>query len=151
MRVTSRLAAPGDELRAHEDRRERIAEIMAEHAREALSDARDRRQLFPGASLFGYVDEVDHRAEEVALAAERRRRVDDPDRRTVCAPEHLVFEPYRPPLAEGLEDRAFPFGIRASIGVRVVDDVVHLPAEQLFRRREAKHPEAGWIDERAPP
>jgi hypothetical protein len=60
-------------------------------------------------------------------------------RAAVGAPQHLVVDAAGQALAEGVEDRAVGLGVVAPVGMRVVDQLVHVAAQHDLRRWPAQH------------
>jgi hypothetical protein len=77
------------------------------------------------------VDEGHHGTLHGAVRDHRVARILGPEPAAVGAPEHLVVDAARQATAEGIEDRAVDLGVRTTVAMCVVDQVVHVTAEHL--------------------
>ena len=103
-------------------------------------------QLLVGFMTLADVAEHDHRADQHAVVANRRRCVVDPERRTVLAPEFLVVDLMHCAVAEGGVDRAFVVVIMRAVGMGMMHLGMHVVADQFFRL-PAEHAFGRRIDE----
>jgi hypothetical protein len=100
--------------------------------------------------LFAPADVVkgDDRAPGGTFLEEGIRRVIGGETRPIAPPQDFVLEPAPLPMLERLEARALLLGVRRAVRTAVVDERVHIPADQLFRS-VAEHPRSGAVDKRA--
>jgi hypothetical protein len=100
--------------------------------------------LAPGAD----VDQGDHRALHQAMLDDRVAGVLGVEGGAVGTPEHLVVDAAGPALAEGLEDRAVGLRVVPAVGMGVVDQLVHVAADDRIGR-PAQHLRRAAVDEDA--
>ena len=95
------------------------------------------------------VDERYNRPDDPALGSNRIRPVFGREARPVRPPENFVIEVRIAALLEGLEDPTFVNGKRRAVGAVVVDQVVHVAAQQFAGVLVAQHSDAGGVAESA--
>src|SRR5690348_4373330 len=93
----------------------------------------------------GHVYEGNHRSHDLSAFALRICPVFHRKGGAIRLPEHVIIKVHLLPLAQRLADRAFLRWKRLSIGARMMDERVHVAAEQLVRMLVAEQAETRRI------
>ena len=136
-------------MRRAEDRRERIAQLVRQHRQELLAAPHAFLHLQLGLTPLGDVEERHHCANHFALPDDRVAPVFRGERRTIGAPEHLVVDVRLLAMAHRLVDRRLFRRIRRAVGPGVMNERVHLLANERRRRFITQEPRTGGIAEDA--
>ena len=101
-----------------------------------------------GLTSFGDIDEGEHRADQLVTAPHWVRPVLGRKARSVFVPHHFVVGVYTAAFSECLEYAAIGHRVRIAVGSRVMDEIVHVLAQQFVGVVEAEQSDARRVGER---
>jgi hypothetical protein len=98
-------------------------------------------------SALGDIDERDDGARDLTTMTDRMRPILDREGCSIGTPKYFIVGVSAPILAKPPEYFAILLRVGCSIGPAMVRQLVHIPAQQLFRLRKTKQPGTRGIGE----